>query len=149
MRSLEDVVVLLLVLVDLRRDIVESEFALLAARQQHIGEDARHASVAILEGMNADKPKMGNRRANNAAQGSFAVKPGQELRHLRLDAVGRGGDVVHLLASEHAADDVLLMGAIPSHLYLTPFAESKREKCRLPGAKFRFAQGLVVVLDGF
>ena len=59
---LEDVVVGVAFLPDLRRHAVEALRALLRARERHVGDRARDAAVAIVERMDGDEPEMGEGR---------------------------------------------------------------------------------------
>lgn len=56
---------------------------------------------------------------------------------------------MYFLSAEHAADDMFLVCAVLSNLYLATFTETRRKESRLPSAQFLFTERLVIVLYGF
>src|SRR5262249_51452731 len=65
LRRLQNVVIIASLLPDLRGHAVEALRGLLRARQRHVGNRPSDPAVAILEGMDGDKPEMRDRRLEN------------------------------------------------------------------------------------
>ena len=56
---------------------------------------------------------------------------------------------MHLLTTKHSANNMFLVCAVLSNLYLTTFAKTSWEESRLPSAEFLFTKRLIIVLHGF
>ena len=59
LRLLQDVVIGVALLPDLRRHAVEALRAVFRARQSHVGDGARDAAVAVIERVDGHEPEMG------------------------------------------------------------------------------------------
>ena len=81
---LQDVVVGVAFLPDLRRHAVEALRAAFRSRQRHIGDRTRDASVAVVKGMKGHKPQVRERGFHHRVPVRAA------LNHLRNVFVSRG-----------------------------------------------------------
>ena len=97
---LQYLVIVLLVAIDSGGYIVKPEFTLFAAGEHHVGQNPCQPPVSILKGVDGDKPKMGNGRANQIGVLCLAVKPVDESVHLSFYSVGLGSHIVHPFAPE-------------------------------------------------
>ena len=132
LHPLQNVIVVILVLVNLWWDIIETEITLFSTSQKHVWKDAGQPAIAILEGMNAHKPEMGNGRSNNTIHRLLTIKPCEELFHLLFNTVWRRSNIVDFLAPKHSADNMLLVCAVLTYFYFAAFTIAWREKCSLP-----------------
>lgn len=98
--SLQDVVVGVALLPDLRGHAVEALRAVLRARELPVGNRAGDAAVAVLERVDRDEPQMRERRAQHRVRPLVLVRAGEELRHLVLEAPRHRRFEVHLLFAE-------------------------------------------------
>ena len=149
LHPLQNVIVVILVLVNLWWDIIETEITLLATSQKHVWKNAGQPAIAILEGMNAHKPEMGNGRSNNTTHRLLTIKPGEELFHLHFNTVWRRSNIVDFLAPKHSADNMLLVCAVLAYFYLTSLTVAWWKESGLPRTQFLFTEGHVIVLYRF
>ena len=61
LRRFKNVVVIVALLPDLRRHAVEALRAFFGPRQRHVRDGARDAPVAVVEGVDGDKPEVRER----------------------------------------------------------------------------------------
>jgi hypothetical protein len=74
----EDAVVGVAFLADLRRHAVKALGAILGSSQAEIGDRARDAAIAVVEGVDGDKPEMGKAGLQHGIHRGLAFEPVQE-----------------------------------------------------------------------
>ena len=102
LRFLEDVVVLVPLMPDLRRHAVEPLWNVLRAGESPIRDCARNAAIAVIERMNGHEPQMRERRLQHGLGGRVAVEPVEKTGHLSFEPRRGGGLEVHALATHGA-----------------------------------------------
>src|SRR5271165_1737428 len=99
---------------DLRRHAVEALRALLCTSQAHISDGARHAAVAIVEGMYRHKPEVSNRSLNYPVLFIRLIEPAKECTHLPRQLRGRWSFEVNPLPPKRPGDHLhRALGIVP------------------------------------
>src|SRR5207248_404037 len=139
----ENIIVMLALFPDLRRHAVEPLRRFLRARQRHIGDGACYTTVAIVEGMNGDEPKVSDASAQDKIGSVILIEPAQEGAHFRFKKCGLGRLEMHALMTDRTGNDLHR-----TFLILAPFtdddlvhsAPSRREQRRMPAEESVFGQ---------
>ena len=149
LHPLQDVVIVVLILVDLWWNIIETEITLLSTSKQHVWKDTGQSTIAILKRMDAHKPEMSDGWTDNTAHLLFPIKPDEKFLHFLFYTIWRRSNIMNLLASEHSTDNVLLVCTVFANLYLTAFAVAWWKESGLPSTQLLFTEGHVIVLYRF
>ena len=146
----QHVVVVLPVAQDGCRHTVEALGCAIGACQEHIGECACQAAVAIVKRVNVDKPKMGYGGFQHGVGGRLTVEPIQEQLHLKGHILRRRGFIMYLLLSHGAAYNLHRFRALSPCSYGDgdDTASSQGKQCGMPVEQPLFCQGSVGMLHG-
>src|SRR3546814_7742397 len=98
LRALEQVVIDLPLLPDLRRHAVETLWALVRARQAHVRDVARDPAVPILERVDGYEPQLGEAGLEDGVDAALALEPVEESPHLHVEVSGHRRSVTNFLA---------------------------------------------------
>ena len=146
---LQHIVVGFALALDLRRHAVEPLRTALGAGQCQVRDGPRDPSVAVLERMDGDEPKMGDRRFDDRIDGQGALEPIQERPHLAVQPYGSGSFKVDLLFPVGSRHDLHRHGApVPPSTHDDPAypAAPRREQRGVPVEEPFGGQGADVVL---
>ena len=133
---------------DLCRHAVKTLRTAFRSRQGHIGNRPGHPAVAVLEGMDRHKPKMGQARRHDWINRRGRVEPLQEDSHLTWNPLGRRCLVMHLLPADRPGHHLHGIG-----LNVTPAADrdlghpaaARGKKGRVPGKEPLLGQGIGII----
>ena len=128
LRSLQDVVIGLALLLDLRRQAVEALGAAIRTGQEQVAHSARDAAVAVVEWVQGDQPKVRKPSLDQRRLVRRAVGPADEAAGFRWKAIGRRRFEMHALAPRRAGDHLHRAGGI-----VTPAAHIDSDQARVAG----------------
>src|SRR5712691_5667486 len=106
LRALQDGIVRIATIHDLRREAEQALRPLLVLAERHVGDHAREAPVAILEWVQRDEPEMREAGADQTVEWlGRSIEPVEKAPELRFQALSRRCLEVTFLVPDRAGDD--------------------------------------------